>query len=127
MSINGKVPSDVLPEKIPGHVGFDLQPYPSMENVQGGALTLTSGEGSEQNTIGASLGPNQLRELAARMLILADAVDQRRTILMVTLRSAWLPHQVLQVRDTPTGAFHYEFLIKSQLAVPAKEKIIIPG
>lgn len=125
MSMNGK---DALPEQMPGHVGFELQPYPSMENVQGGALILSAGEGEAQMKLGASLGPDQLRELAARMLILADTADQRtRTILMITLKSAWLPHQVLQVRDTPTGAFHYEFLIKSQIAVPAKEKIILPG
>ena len=125
--VNGSDQEIELPGD-PGFVGIEILPYPSMENVQGASIALVQGDGKDQNKLGASLGPHQLRELAARMLLIADAADlNRRTILMVTKRSSWIPNQVLQVRDGPAGAFHYEFLIKSLLAVPEKEKLILPG
>lgn len=123
---NGQKVNPEIPEKIPGTISCNVQPFPSIDDTQGATLSLIDHDSN--TSLGATLGPAQCREIAARLLLCADAADQKtRTIMMVTLKSAWLPHQVLQVRDTPTGEFHYEFLIKSQLAVPEKAKLIIPG
>lgn len=119
---NGRLVEDM------GFVGYEVQPWPSLDKIQGASLGLVTGEGEREVKLAAALGPAQCRELAARLLLIADAADPNsRTIMIVTLASAWLPNQVLQVRDSPTGQFHSEFLMKSQLAVPEKPKLIIPG
>lgn len=109
-------------------VGFSIDPHPDVIKPEAGVITLVAPDGAGgENKLAAGLGPAQLREAAARMLTIADLIEQgaKKTVMVVTNASAWPPGQVLQIRDTPKG-FHYEFLIKSKLAVPETPHLIIP-
>lgn len=122
---NGHALSEI--PKNPGFVSIEVQPLSLNGKVTSASIGLAEGDGKDDLKIAAVMGPEQLREIAARMLSIADAIDPNmRTILVVTKASSWLPHQVLQIRDTPTQEFHYDFLVKSELAVPEKQKLIIP-
>lgn len=104
-------------------VGIEILPYPD-----GAAISLVSGEGKDEDRMSARLGPKQLREIASRMLILADAAETNmRTILLVTPLKAWIPGQCLQIRLQADNSFHYQFTMQSPIAVPEMPKLIIPG
>jgi hypothetical protein len=124
----GHVPA---PESEPdlgsaAHVGVEIVPVPGPLGIAGAGLSMASGEGDNEVRLTASLSGAQAREIAARLLTLADAASAgaERTVMVVTKTSAWLPGQHLIIRSTPDG-FHYQFALGSKLAVPEKPKLII--
>ena len=99
----------------PDMVGVEIIPIGSSSDACDGAVVrLVRDEGSEKEiSLAAGLGPEQCRELARRLLTIADASSRgsERTLMCVTAQAMWkLPGQALVVRCTPD--VHFEFIAK---------------
>ena len=80
----------------------------------GGAVKLTRDEDGVEVSLMAAMSPPQCREIARRLLIIADAATggAERTIMCVSATSMWkLPGQVLLTRYTADDEVRFEFAV----------------
>ena len=82
----------------------------------GGAIKLTrdGDEDGAEMSLMAAMSPSQCREIARRLLIIADAATDgaERTIMCVSATSMWkLPGQVLLTRYTVDDKVQFEFAV----------------
>ena len=133
--MNGAQPPDAgaAPEHAVEMVGIEVIPIgPDGDTCQGAAIRLTKDEGEAELALTCAMSPPQCREIARRLLVIADAASSgaQRTILCVTATAMWkLPGQMLMVRFSPDP--HYEFLVNpaapKKLVKSPTPKLIVPG
>ena len=133
--MNGAQPPDAgaAPEHAVEMVGIEVIPIgPDGDTCQGAAIRLTKDEGEAELALTCAMSPPQCREIARRLLAIADAASSgtQRTILCVTATAMWkLPGQMMMVRFSPDP--HYEFLVNpaapKKLVKSPTPKLIVPG
>lgn len=121
-SPNGHAPAanDIGP--MPAMVGVEIAPCDA-----GIALRLSDGEG---NMLTGAFSPHQARDVAARLLAMADAGSEPRTVsvLVITNAEAWINGQEMRTRRNGNQLQH-SFLLPwgKQAVAQARPKLIIPG
>ena len=135
--MNGARPDEVSAEleHAVEMVGIEVIPIgPDGDTCQGAAIRLTkdAAEGEAELALTCAMSPPQCREIARRLLVIADAASSgaQRTILCVTATTMWkLPGQMMMVRFSPDP--HYEFLVNpaapKKLVKSPTPKLIVPG
>lgn len=101
-------------------VGIEILPIgSSVDKCEGAVVRLIQDDGDSKSKDGPSLsaalsGP-QCREIARRLMVIADAAARdEMTIMCISKNNMWdLPGQVLLVRKTPDG-IRFEFAVKTQ-------------
>lgn len=82
-----------------------------------------------ESALMAGLGPQQCRELAAKLLSVADMASnhQEMTFMAVTAKSMWaMPGQALIVRLVD-GVPQFEFAVDPRKLVTPRRKLILPS
>jgi hypothetical protein len=129
--INGKL--NGAEAELPGNVAFEIIPH------EGGvAIALTeiletkaNGDIVPGTQLVAALTPHQARTAAGRLLMMADALSEPKTIsvMVVTPVEAWIDGQQMITRRK--GAeLHHSYALqwkKEQLLTPKRKPLIIPG
>lgn len=113
----------------------------SADLCEGAVISLSLGEGESEVRVSSGLGPEQCREVARRLLTIADAASRgsTRTTLCVSAEHMWrLPGQTLLVRYDADGRLQCEFAVRAPQAGPVvrpqrrglmkvRDRLIYPG